>query len=253
MYMSIEKRTWETMDTYLEGGLSNEEHREFNQRLQTDVNLKEEYDFIMNFKSVSRYKSNRELKQFLKAKENAKTKVVEMPRKRHFTWRRIAAALILTFGAFQFFYNTQSTNNVEHLYAELFTPYPNVVQIVERGSTGQDGLSEVFSNYAKGDYQAVLHSIESVNSNETSKQTLLFYKAISLMALERNSEADEILGNLKASGLTGYDNQINWYLALNAIKANDKENAIVHLNKIMTSGESYRKASAENLLQTLKK
>ncbi len=251
--MSIEQKNLDLLDNYFNKVLSVEEEKDFIHKLNSDAQLKNEFEFVLDLQDMMRVESNVKTKILLKEREKSTSQLRPVKKINSFKWLKIAAGFALAFAAFNFLVNTQGETSFVDLYDENFTPYPNDVVRIERGDSVLDELNRIFIAYGNAEYEYVVESIDKSNLETDLNQNLQFYKAVSLMALDKNVKAEQILNNLNINAMPDYFNQIHWYSALNAIKAKDKQSAVRHLQDILSSEDSFRKTSAKKLLQAINK
>jgi len=241
------------INEFLNSNPTEMEREEFYRLLASDSNLKEEYEFIMDLQSVERQQSNLKIKELLQQKESSHKRIVQLKPKKSMKWIMLAASVLFVAVTFQFLNPLNDLNNLDKIYTENFSPYPNDMVVLERGGENTNALSEIFTAYNDERYEEVVQSVDSLNIVKGTNAELLFYKAISLMALEKHTDAEKILLELDDNNLEEYGNQISWYLALISLKEQRIENALFHLNAIVNSRDEFRKASSRKLIEELKK
>jgi len=259
--MENKREIIEQIDAYLRKEMSATELTQFENELKTNSVLKQELDVHLQINSALEAESNKNLKSFLQGieKQAAGTTQVaaedtaivkDLQSKKKSNWLAIAASLILICGAVGFFLMNGHTVNATSLYSENFSSYPNEYVVIERGDVQNSVEKDIFISYAKEDYAAVIEKIEAL-TQDTPNEKLDFYKAVSLMAIGENTKAQKLLESLEGK-IPGFENQINWYMALNHLKAENLELAQASLNAIVGTENSFRKASAKKILSELK-
>ncbi len=240
------------LDAFVRNELSAVEARQVLDSININAELKEELDVIQNFQSITRTQTNNKLKALLQKQELKQTKVVSIRPRSSYKWMMLAASLLFGVLAIQFLLPTHEQGSHKALYSENFTPYVNEVLVKERASMESNALDHISNAYDEKKYDYVISSIDKLAARGELEGKLQFYKAISLMALDKQVEAKGILLDLKKTELEDYSNQIAWYLSLIAINNDQKEEAAFYLQSILDSDDYFRKTSAERLIKQLK-
>lgn len=228
------------IDNYFEGTLNPDEKTLFNRLVKSDPDFAKQVNFQKNVKIALTLKSREELKSQLKEHEKSLSKQRIFNRK----WLAIAASIIILFGLFFIF---QSTPDSSDLYAKFFSPYPNTVAPIVRGENENSKEMRAFKAYELEKYDKSAKLFNDVFLKE-NKEYIRFYEAISLMADEQFSSSELILRNYP---WLEYSEKANWYLALNYLQSDQKENAKKLLIQIKKEN-SYKAKSAKKLLHDLK-
>ena len=246
---------------YLSGALSPEEMKEFEARLETDEELRMEYELLS--KGMESLKTRvmmeeiekdpdlprveAEVKAFMKGQEGSKADVSRDDRTglsgfRKALIRAIPAAVLV--GAFLLirFFLTAEPN--EGLYKKNYEPLSEEffqTQVV-RGEAAV-AMQAGIDCYLAGDYACAAGHFES-----TPGATL--YLGLSYLGLERFEEA---LGPLEFYLLEQPGHPVgNWYLGLACLRLNRWEEALILLNRVVDTGAPYG-PRAEKLIRKIEK
>ncbi len=219
-----------------------EAQKEFDHLMTTDAEFAKEVAFQDNLKTVIKKEERDIVKSQLKAFETKEKRTT-------FNYRNwlVAAtvAVLLGFSGFWYFNNSIDT---EKLYAENFEPYRNVVQPILRGETKTDIKTKAFTAYETKNYtEALLYFNELLQENRD--ETIAFYKANTLLKLNKTEEAVAIFkNNLKTRD--SLDAKNNWYLALAQLRLNNIEDAKEILMKL-NANSSFKSEATKDLLKQL--
>lgn len=232
---------------YFENSLSQDQLKEFEQLLKTDSEFASEVDFQKELGLSLKKGERQELKQMFgelnTKEEQTETKVFNLR-----PWLAAASiALILSLGAWMFYFNSPEINGDE-LYAANFAPYDNVVHPLERGNEIADMKTRMFSAYEAQDYKLFLTLAEQMTTKQKDDY-IDFYSGIVYMQLENHEKAIPILiGYINSDG--ELNDRATWYLALSHLKLGNIEKSKESL-KILIEMGSFKKKDAEILLEKL--
>ncbi len=237
-------KTEEWIDKYYLNELTVEELEEFEQLLQTDDELRKEFQFqndlSISIKSLEKDGLKSKLQQHEKEKQIRKNS----------GWKKwlVAASIAVLIGVAGISYFKLDSPNYDKLYAENYEAYPNTEFNITRGENNPSPEYHAFTAYESGNYkQAILLFSELKKSN--ASEYLDFYLAQSFLANENHEKAlslfEEIIRNQEAFSGESY-----WFAALAALKLNKKTSAQKHLRYLVSSG-GYKSGQAQELLKKL--
>lgn len=232
----------ELIALYLNKQLSDTQKKEFDHLIESDSGFAEEVLFQENLKIVIEKEERETVKSRLQGFEK------EEKSSSNFKKIWIAASAIILLGISGFWYLNSKTLNTEALYSENFEPYRNIVApIVRNGNNVSDIKTEAFKAYETKKYGlAIVYFNKLLKDNPD--ETIAFYKANSLLALNKTEAAISIFEqNLKTPDSLNDKN--NWYLALAYLKQKNVKKAKEILKKLKAS--SFKKESVEQLLKAL--
>lgn len=225
-------------ENYLNNEMSLEEKTSFENQLQNDPKLKEQFELYKQttqFLEVKFSKETVDFKENLKSiSENhfadsikKKTKVISLQSK----WFAIAAILVVFIGVW--FMN----NNGNPSYSD-YNQHENA-NFVERGSVIKDlkVAQEAFNNK---NYEEAIPLFEKVLV-EYKRPEIEFYYGVSLLEVNKTSEAETVFRDLK-NGTSVYNQKAIWYLALTKLKLEDFESCKTYLKEISADSEEFEKA-----------
>ena len=232
--------TSDYIDKYFENILSEAEQGIFNDLLQNDAEFKKEFEFQNQLRDTLVLNDREELKNEIK---NWDTDSKKRPFK---PWLVAASIIILLGTSWQFFVNSSSPSS-DQLYTSYFEPYRNIVQPIVRGENKDDIQSKAFEAYETENHESAINYFNEI-LEETPDQTISFYKANSLLKLNRANEAIKILEtNIKNSD--SLQDRNLWYLALAYLKDNNI-NASKKTLKSLLSQSDFKSKEAKALIKS---
>lgn len=237
-------KTEEWIDKYYLNELSVAELKEFEQLLQTDAELRKEFQF-QNDLSVSIKSLEKDgLKSILQQHEK------EKKLSKNSGWKKwlVAASIIILIGVAGISYLKLDSPNYDQLYVENYEAYPNTEFNITRGENNPSREYQAFTAYESGNYkQAILLFSELKEGN--ASEYVDFYLAQSFLANENHEKAlsifEEIIQNQEA-----FSDESHWFAALAALKLNKKTTVQKHLSYLVSSG-GYKSGQAQELLKNL--
>jgi len=231
------------IDKYLQGSLSDAERLEFDSLRATNEEFAREVAF------------QEDLREVVHAEEDPMRKMVgelesgyreNSPNSGMWKKLLVAASIFAVLGLAVYF-NLNRPVSSSDLYEDYFESYPNVVNPLVRGNT-TDPKNTAFEAYENGRYQKAYDMFSDLF--ETEDQVYYqFYMANALLELGQAEEAIVLLNEFSTSQDTLTD-RAGWYLAMAYLQLDDKERAIIELQKIVDEG-AYNASEAEQLLAEL--
>jgi len=210
---------------------------------------KEDSEFIKKLENeIITIKNRSLLKERLKTISNQNT-VNKKKQKSKYLFIGIAASITL-FIVLNIF--NQSPNN-HTLYDTFYTTYPNIY--IKKGveNSSLSVFEKAMSYYDSKDYIAAKKVFEDISTKRALNENESFYHAMTLMELNKHESAEKELRSINDIASPFYT-EAKWYLALNLIKRNKKDEAIKTLESILKSKLSgtKRKNNTTELLKKIK-
>ena len=145
-------------------------------------------------------------------------------------------------------YFTTNQNTLEdRLYIAYYEPFQNNTNSFFNSSS----LIEAKKKYNNKEYGVAWLLLESLPNSMTIEAEKTFYAGLTLMELERYSEAIEKFESLRTNEEQTVIHSINhWYLALCFLKTEKRTDAIEILEKIVAY-KSYNHSKARKILKKL--
>jgi FimV-like protein len=230
------------IEKYIQNRLSSEEKLTFDDLLKNNDDFKEKVALHTNLKKAI---GNVDDFNFRNLISDLESKAKNHTQKRSYV-KWLAAASIVLFLGLTYFLTIDNKATGNELFASYFKPYRNVVHPIVRGNDQQDKKALAFIAYEKGEYETAITLFSNLYTT-TKEPYYLFYKANSLLKLERTNEAIPLLlSHLKTKDTL--TEKTNWYLALAYLKLEDKLKAKKLLEEVITKG-SYKAKEAKELLK----
>jgi len=181
----------------------------------------------------------------------------EVKKGRTIRFVRIAMSVAALFLGVVLVHGIWQNNQMEKLYAGNFEVYENdLSQIgIFRGENQQSQadsmLTIAMQSYENGRYDEAIELFDQIISFSGDKPEIQFYKAISLLALNKNREALTLLNELyKKPKEFAYYEETRWYLALVNLKIHKKSVAENYLKELIEL-EGFYYDKAKELLNQL--
>ncbi|MDL5049369.1 hypothetical protein QQ054_25475 [Oscillatoria amoena NRMC-F 0135] len=239
---------------YLDRSLNDTEKKNLEERLRHEPALKSMYLEHQQLIKGIRFSYLQQRLQQLRTLEGVLPVIQPEAKKGKQIWlavywkQAVAVAASLLICAVTYVVWNQSAS-AENLYAEYFTPYPNVIEpIVRNGNETVTKRTKAFSAYEAGNYEmAATLFTELLNEKEEPGILLLLGNAN--LTLGRTADARSNFVKL-INDYSDYDNIGKWYLALSYLKDGDVKTAQVLLQEVSNSEYSYA-ARAKKMLNKL--
>jgi len=243
---------YEKCDLYLSGDLPAEEKAAFEQSLQADSAMAEEFELFQKVnKSLSHQVQSEAANEklgatlnnfnaaFFKKKQKDEAVVIPMYKKYWLPAVGVAVMLILVFGIFQLL----PQGDLYEQYAQHITPDFST-------KSGDEKLAaEVGGAFENKAYAIALKKLDELLQSEPSDARYLFYKGICLLELNEFEKANAIFIDLENNRI--FRNAATWYIALNWLKQEKYEACRNILENIPSESEYFEEA--QTLLEDLSK
>lgn len=254
------------IDNYLKGLLSKDEEQSFLERLESDTEFNEKFSlekqlfdaldengwsFIENktpeTKVYKKVLEDDDLQNLKKTLTKVNSEFNSEPAKGNYRklFYYIAAASIIVFLGFQFFFNQNSSNQ------ELYNDYVALDDLPSFVSRGDDtgNLEKAQSLFENKKYEEALSIFQSQSNAIDNRCNILIYKGVSQAELGKYDDAEQTFDALINSNLLDSEKGY-WYKSLLYLKQDRVEESKKILSKIISENLS-NKSKAEELLQKL--
>jgi len=243
--MSEDFKNIELIELYLEGKLSEKESLLFKNRLLIDEDLKEELDIYKQTISIIKENNTNLLKEELNLLDNKLDKEldfqsIKIKNNKQFPLKRVMgiAASILIIVGFSLYLFSKSEN--ERLYSKYYIK-DNGLPVTM--SVSNNSLNTVMNFYKLGETDKAYTEISKFSENDT----VIFYKAVFLLELNKNSEANILFNRLPQQSV--FKQKAQYYYALSLLVANKKEESKKVLQVIVNTKNHKYSEQANKLLQ----
>ena len=245
----MQEQDYILFEDYLSGMLQPEELVAFENRLQNDLSYKEAFETykqaslflenqVKNEEKSKAFKANLETvsSRYFDEKETSKTKFKGI----NPWYYSMVAAAILAIG----FFVTQQFSNPEYDdYANYGT-----ISLTVRG-TQSEVLSKAETAFNTHNYEDAEVYFSELLKIDTNNMELQLYKAVSLVELNKYTEADVLFDRIIQTPSV-YKNKAIWYLALSKLKQEDEAACVLILKTLPQDSEDYKQA--QQLIKKLK-
>ena len=233
------------MERYFDSELSTEEMTRFSARLQDDEIFR---SLVEREKIIIGAIRNQGLLDNLHYLKSVEEKIQGNHAHPSFTSVRTwyyyaAAAVVLLLIAVKMLLPAQQ--NTDDLFAEYFSPYPNVFEPTVRGTDITTKRTEAFQAYEKKNYQQAAVLFNELLAAKKESEILFLLGNTNLM-LGQVTEAQENFVTL-INEFDDMDVQAKWYLSLCYLKSDDRENARKMLKELGETEISYASKAKELL------
>jgi len=230
------------IEKFIQNRLSIDEKSTFNELLEKDDSFKKEVQLHVNLKKAIIKEDDSGFRNLISEIES---KVKRPKQINSYTKWLVAASIIFLLGL-SYFLTLEKKASTQELFASYFEPYRNVIQPMQRNGDQQNEKEIAFMAYDQGEYEKAILLFSNLHAS-TKEPYYLFYKANALLKLERANDAVPLLlEHLKTNDTL--TEKSHWYLAMAYLKLDDKVNAKLSLEKVITEGK-YKTKEAEKLLK----
>lgn len=251
--------TYENIEAYLDGTLTGDQLKAFEEQLQSDKELASQLALFQNVDQAIGDKATLNFQKMVAAQGEKflhntsgqvknESKVIRFSR----PWA-IAAALLALIVSAMIFWNIQSADppSTEALFAQNFETYP-LNQSVRGGSTDNSVLKIGVQQYQGKDYLAAAQTFEPLAQADQSDMLVAFCLANAYLNQEppQFDFAKRELQRIIDDGVNIYVLRAKWYLALIFLKEGNIEKTKSLLKAVAQSGDSLGQ-KAKTLLKDL--
>lgn len=221
---------------YLTQRMSPDERAAFEQRLESDDSLRIEVERLRGeIAAVQEYGLRKELDSI----HSDLYGVAKKSKVRSFYLiSGIAASMVIAFGLWLFIPEKQATP--QELYAQNFEVFPNLISVRDDHADSSKWVVGM-RYYSEGNYSKCVELLEFADYPSALEPDILFYKALSFMAIENYQGAIGILKKLQNTG-EKYHQQVPWYMGLSYLAKGDEQSAITQFNTIKENEFEYLRA-----------
>lgn len=230
----------EIMDAYLQGQLSSEERRAFEERLDQDLEFRNTFEWHQKMSNaIQEIEFRQTLAQLQSSSQQKKEAKIR-------SWKPllgIAAAVVFLIGFFWVIYLNQEPSLQKHLaQVELDPGLPTLL-----GTSQEVAFGEGMNAYKLQDFEMAKTYWSPLLIAQPSNDTLLFYLAQVDLGTGQNKAAQEKLEQIKAQKESLFLEKANWYLAIAALRLDEPTTAIELLQQIVDQEEEKREEALELL------
>ena len=243
---------FDRIEDFLDGGLSDDQLKEFEKDLLDDPDLKMELDLHQEVDEAIMENDIMDLRSKLEAIETP-PKVEEKRKFKYLTkWNIVAAslALFIGLGSLMFLVNNKGSYSNEKVYSNYYKPY-NVVMNTRSADANIDNmLVDALKSYEARDYRTALNLFKQILDKDSTNITSNFYSGISNLEISEYHKANKNFTRVLRHKNNLFIEQSEWYLGFCYLMTNEREKAIKQFNTI-AKGNSFYKAKAQEILSKL--
>ena len=238
------------IEKYYSGEMSSEEQRMFEERLDTDEELRHKAEahrlLAETLKEIEYREAFRTFKTLAESLDRKKQKGASALRRMRTVWYAAAAVFVLAVGAYAYLQFTAE----ERLFSRYFTVYENVGQFRDEQKPVPENYRKGMEYYDGGDYKQAFVWLQKADRESTDLLEIPFYAGMAALASGRAEEASAYFQKAATEGR--FAEPAEWYLALSYVKQGKTEAAKKTLQNIERSSSSYRE-KAKMLREELEK
>lgn len=250
----MEKDITNQIIDYIDGTLSEDEKRTFEQLLESDKAIKSEYQKFLLTKDLLIESEKRKLKQKMSVwdkeieTEHKKGKIIA------FNWKSslsIAASIAFAIVGYKLLFLPYQFNSI---YATNYQSYETYQtrSLIKNENCFEQGFS-LFQEKKFKEASLVFDGCDSESLSKTNQYNLLFFNGLSKMETSNFSDTkielqklkEQILSNPNSKENMPYEefkNEVHWYLGLCYVKLGERELAKIELSKIEMESKYFSKS-----------
>lgn len=224
----ISQELLEIIERYINGSMTSQELKDFNQLLELDNDFKVKVEDIKTMLlGIETQSLKEQLDEFHEG--IPKTVVLNINKKKfeffNFNKIAVAAAIIIAIGSIWFFNTPQN----EKLYAKYFTPDPGLPTVM--GTSDNFEFYDAMVNYKHGDYDIAIEKWELLQVKKPDNDTINYFLGVAHLANKNINDAIPFLErSIEAEDNFIFLDHAYLYLGLAYLKEGNIELAKKHLS-----------------------
>lgn len=247
----MNEKDFNRIEEFLDGDLSNDQLKEFENDLLNDPDLQTELDLHKQVDEAIMENDIMELRSKLEAIEIPPREVEKRKHKYLTKWNIVAASFVLFLGIGSLLYigNNKNYSN-KKVYSNYYKPY-NVVMNTRSADVNIDNmLVTALKSYEARNYGKALVLFQQILDKDSTNITSNFYSGISNMEISEYNKANKNFTRVLRDKNNLFIEQSEWYLGFCYLMTNERDKAIKQFNTI-AKGNSFYKAKAQEILNKL--
>lgn len=241
----MEQNILSIFENYLFGKQTQEEKAVFEERLKSDDSLRSEFDEFLSIVEGIHIHEKDKLKKRLAEIRNVQDRKAKNLRKLRIIASVAAVIIVLLVPTFIIYQNlTRPTRLYNKYYIE-----DNGIPVYMGINTNKDFVSAM-TEYKDRNYESAFNKFDKISHNYEN-DTLLFYKGLCQLNLNKNTEALESFGSINKIN-SPYYYAAKYYMALTLIRFKDFKNASIYLIETSKCNNCNYKENALRLIEELK-
>lgn len=248
----MSEMNFDRIEDFLDGGLTDDQLKEFENDLLNDSDLQMELDFHREVDEAIMENDIMDLRSKLEAIE-VPPKVEEKRKFKYLTkWNIVAAslALFLGLGSLMFLVNNKSTYSNEKVYSNYYKPYNVVMNTRSPDASIDNMLVNALKSYEARDYRTALNLFKQILEKDSTNITSNFYSGISNLEISEYHKANKNFKRVLRHKNNLFIEQSEWYLGFCYLMTNERDKAIKQFSTI-AKGNSFYRSKAQEILSKL--
>lgn len=242
----MNEREMEMIERYLNDELSDTEKQQAEQRMATDAGLRQRLEIFREYRQMH----SPQAASFRQLLDEVQQEYQQGQRPVRKYWLIAASVSVLCLLAAIFYFAFGPSAEPQGLYAQYFEMPADNLSV--RGNDGQALLNEAMAYYNEGQFKQASVAFENWQRQNNDSIPILFYQALSQMALEDMPPAIVQLEKIQQQPNVAaeYYRPAQWYLSLAYLQTGQTEKATSLLEDLKTATGSYAE-KADRLLEEL--
>ncbi len=220
----------ERLEKYLKDELTESERNQFEEDLEKDPELAEalrlQKDLLLGIKMHFDDRLKEEFKKIdLESEKTGDAGKTQM--RTLWKWAASAAVGLTLVGVF-YFMNAQDRN--QRLFTAYYSDFPNIIERTQRDT--ESPMEQAFVYFQNEEWQEASEAFAAMQAEQPTIFYPQFYQALSLLNLDRASDAVPLFEAVLQSTDTRFTDPARWYLSLAYLKMDNEDQAIATLESI---------------------
>ncbi len=263
--MNLKTKSTILIEKYLDGTLKGDKLRDFEEQLKSNdelrkrVILHKEVNESIEIEDVTNFREKlKHIYSIFRKWENAEnddSPVVELQNNKtgffikHRTLIAASIAFLIVAGALVIYIIKTGISNGDELFSMYYQTYKPDIHI----RSDVDKISELAKAiliYDQNDYKAAFEKLNAIIEDDHENYLAKYYFGMTCIEMDKYDLAIQHFQDIMETWQSPFIYHTEWYLALCYIKQDDREKAVILLNKIKRTN-NYYKDKAEELLKKL--
>ncbi len=240
----------ELINAYLDGKLSPEDKRLFEQLLDEQPEYKKLLEEHRQFKIAVTLEERSKIKDFLlEVDQDQKSKTQPGTGWKSWLFSGVAACVIVLGGLF--LWTNLSMTPGQKIYKSYYEAYPNLIAPTVRGESQANLKSDAFLAFDNQEYEKAAVLFENLRQ-EPNSEYAVFYLGICQLELGRPEKAIPLFQQVQEDAANPDKITANWYEALGYFQLNKLEEGKALVRQVATAEGHALQAKAKELAEILK-
>lgn len=239
----------ELINAYLDGKLSPEDQRLFEQLLEEQPEYKKLLEEHRQFKIAVTLEERSKIKDFLlEVDQDQKSKIQPGTGWKSWLFSGVAACVIVLAGFF--LWTNLSMTPGEKIYKSYYEAYPNLIAPTVRGASQANLKSDAFLAFDNQEYEKAAVLFENLQQ-EPDSDYAIFYLGICQLELGRPEKAIPLFLKVKEDAVNPDKITATWYAALGYFQLNKLEEGTLAVKRVAQADGHPLQAKAQELAEIL--